>query len=275
MPVAVAAVALTAGVAVATFVKAFGIGFLARPRSAAAAARTSSPPACSPGWGWPRLACVVLALVPATVVPASAVRSRAAEPRGPAGGRGGAVTPRRPGRESPAALSPAVGRRAAGCGRRVWSSSLGRLRVAASAVARGQAAARRAVRLWDCGGGPLTARMEYTATSFAEPLQRVFDDVLAPETDLDITHLDEARYLVASAEYRRQVPDRIERRLYEPVLAAVGAWGDAARRLAHRQRAPLPGLRLLRGHRAADRAGGDPVNAAWRCAGGRRSRPCS
>jgi hydrogenase-4 component B len=74
--------------------------------------------------------------------------------------------------------------------------------------------------------------MEYTATSFAEPLQRVFDDVVAPETDLDITHLDEARYLVASAEYRRKVPDRIERRLYQPVLAAVGAWGDAARRLA-------------------------------------------
>jgi hypothetical protein len=74
--------------------------------------------------------------------------------------------------------------------------------------------------------------MEYTATSFAEPLQRVFDDVLAPETDLDITHLDEARYLVVSAEYGRKFPDRIERRLHEPVLKAVGVWGDAARRLA-------------------------------------------
>src|SRR5690606_29233538 len=37
LPVAVGAVALTAGLAVATFVKAFGVGFLARPRSAAAA----------------------------------------------------------------------------------------------------------------------------------------------------------------------------------------------------------------------------------------------
>jgi hydrogenase-4 component B len=92
--------------------------------------------------------------------------------------------------------------------------------------------ARRAARLWDCGAGPLTARMEYTATSFAEPLQRVFDDVVAPETDIDVTHLDEARYLVAAVEYRRRVPDRVERRLYRPVLDAVAAWGTAGRRLA-------------------------------------------
>ena len=42
-----------------------------------------------------------------------------------------------------------------------------------------------------CGtaaGAGSTARMEYTATSFAEPLQRVFDDVLRPEQDIDVTH---------------------------------------------------------------------------------------
>ena len=74
--------------------------------------------------------------------------------------------------------------------------------------------------------------MEYTATSFAEPLQRVFDDVLAPETDVDVTHTRESSYLVEEVEYRRRVPDRIERRLYQPVLALVAAWGSAGRRLA-------------------------------------------
>ena len=49
MPVAVAVVALTAGLAVATFVKAFGIGFLARPRSAAAGAAVESPPSMLAG----------------------------------------------------------------------------------------------------------------------------------------------------------------------------------------------------------------------------------
>jgi hypothetical protein len=74
--------------------------------------------------------------------------------------------------------------------------------------------------------------MEYTATSFAEPLQRVFDNVLRPEQDVDVTHHRESEYLVSSVEYRRRVPDRMERRLYEPVLAAVAVWGLAGRRLA-------------------------------------------
>lgn len=92
--------------------------------------------------------------------------------------------------------------------------------------------ARRTARLWDCGGGPLTARMEYTATSFAEPLQRVFDNVLEPEHDVDVTHARESAYLVESVAYRRRVPDRIERRLYQPVLAVVARWGRAGTRLA-------------------------------------------
>jgi hypothetical protein len=33
-------------------------------------------------------------------------------------------------------------------------------------------------------------------------------------------------------EYRRRVPDRIEHRLYRPLLRAVHAWGTAGRRLA-------------------------------------------
>jgi hydrogenase-4 component B len=96
----------------------------------------------------------------------------------------------------------------------------------------GAGLARRRARLWDCGAGPLSPRMEYTATSFAEPLQRIFDDVLQPELDVDVTHARESAYLVESVEFRRRVPDRIERRLYEPVLAAVQAWGRAGRGLA-------------------------------------------
>jgi hydrogenase-4 component B len=90
----------------------------------------------------------------------------------------------------------------------------------------------RTARLWDCGGGPMSARMQYTATSFAEPLQRVFENVLEPVQDVDVTHHKQSRYLVAAVAYRRSVPDRIERRLYEPMLAATAAWGRAGRRLA-------------------------------------------
>ena len=51
MPLAVAVVALTAGLGVATFVKAFGVGFLARPRSAAATGASESPLSMRVGMG--------------------------------------------------------------------------------------------------------------------------------------------------------------------------------------------------------------------------------
>ncbi|NBH09762.1 proton-conducting transporter membrane subunit, partial [Amycolatopsis sp. SID8362] len=70
MPLAVAAVALTAGLAVATFVKAFGVGFLARPRGTAAEHAHESPPSMLAGMGLAALACVVLAVLPGLVLPA-------------------------------------------------------------------------------------------------------------------------------------------------------------------------------------------------------------
>jgi len=220
MPVAVAAVALTAGLAVATFVKAFGVGFLAKPRSAAARTARESPPSMLFGMGLAGVACAVLALAPTLVLPAV---GRAASQAWPSGGAAvtGAVTLRLTGVAgslSPLLLATAL--------LAAMILVVGVLRVVV--VRR----ARRVARLWDCGAGPLSARMEYTATSFAEPLQRVFDDVVRPDTDVDVTHFEESRYLVAAVAYRRTVTDRIERRLYQPVLDVVAAWGQAGRRLA-------------------------------------------
>ncbi|WIV60878.1 proton-conducting transporter transmembrane domain-containing protein [Amycolatopsis nalaikhensis] len=220
MPLAVAAVALTAGLAVATFVKAFGVGFLARPRSTAAENAHESPPTMLAGMGVAAVACAVLALVPALVLPgvaaAASVVSGSAHPA-----VAGLVTLRLA--DVAGSLSPLM----------LTLTLLAAVLVAAGAVRLVAARrARRAARLWDCGAGPMSARMEYTATSFAEPLQRVFDNVVQPETDIDVTHHRESAYLVQAVEYRRRVPDRIERRLYEPVLAALDSWGQAGRRLA-------------------------------------------
>ena len=223
MPLAVAAVALTAGLAVATFVKAFGVGFLAKPRSAAPEGARESPVTMLAGMGLAGLACVLLALLPTLVVPAVSEASGFVLGGGPA--LSGELTLRLVGVTG--ALSPlllAVALLVAV----VLAAGLTRVVTARRRVG----VARRSARLWDCGGGPLSARMEYTATSFAEPLQRVFDDVVAPETDVDVDHHEESRYLVRAVEYRRRVPDRIERRLYQPVLGAVAGWGEVGRRLA-------------------------------------------
>jgi hydrogenase-4 component B len=220
LPVAVAAIALTAGLAVATFVKAFGVGFLAKPRGEAAARAAESPRSMLAGMSVAGVACVVLALAPAVVLPAvGSVASSTVGSADPA--VHGAVTLQLS--TVAGSLSPLL-------------LALALLAAAVAAVGGVRALAtrrvRRTARLWDCGGGPLTARVEYTATSFAEPLQRVFDDVLQPELDVDVTHATESRYLVQTVEYRRRVPDRIERRLYQPVLTLVAVWGRAARGLA-------------------------------------------
>ena len=219
MPLAVAAVALTAGLAVATFVKAFGIGFLARPRSQAVAHARESGPAMLAGMGLAGAACVALGLAPSVVVPALAPVVGAAGPLGVTPATEGALSLRLAG--ATGSLSPLL--------------TAAALLVAMLAVVAALrfTLVRRQARLWDCGAGPMSARMEYTATSFAEPLQRVFDNVLAPELDVAVTHVQESRYLVDSVEYRRRVPDRIERRLYQPVLTLVAAWGRAGRRLAN------------------------------------------
>jgi hydrogenase-4 component B len=64
-------------------------------------------------------------------------------------------------------------------------------------------------------------------------LTRVFDDILRPQSDLEMTPYAESRYLIESARYRQQVPDRIEARLYPPVIALARWWGERARAAAN------------------------------------------
>jgi NADH:ubiquinone oxidoreductase subunit 5 (subunit L)/multisubunit Na+/H+ antiporter MnhA subunit len=214
MPLAVAVVALTAGLAVATFVKALGVGFFARPRSDPAAAATESPPVMLAAMGLLAAACVGLALAPTVLGPAlsravgTAVHARADVVRGGVGLRLAGIASTMSPLLIAATLLVAV------------AGTAGFVRLVTVRVTR-----RRAVPLWDCGAGPPTPRMQYTATSFAEPLQRVFDDVLAPETDVDVTPHEESAYLVSRVAYQQQVPDRVEHALYRPVLAAARRLG--------------------------------------------------
>jgi formate hydrogenlyase subunit 3/multisubunit Na+/H+ antiporter MnhD subunit len=222
-PIAVALVALTAGLAAAVFTKALGVGFLARPRGDRAAAAKESPPTMLVGMGAAALACVGLAVAPQQLGPwlSRAVASGlASSTASTVGGPvvGDVVTLRLAGIAS--ILSPLL---LAVC----VVAGVGVVAAAAALLATG-VRRRREVELWSCGGNPPTARMQYTATSFAEPLQRVFDDVLAPQTDVDVTPHAESVYLLERVTYRRLVPDRIEHRLYQPVISTVGRlrrWG--------------------------------------------------
>jgi hypothetical protein len=73
--------------------------------------------------------------------------------------------------------------------------------------------------------------MEYTATSFGEPLTRVFEDVLSPARDVDASHIAESRYYTEAAVIHTSLEDAFERRLYRPSDRELRRWGELARRL--------------------------------------------
>jgi formate hydrogenlyase subunit 3/multisubunit Na+/H+ antiporter MnhD subunit len=217
MPLAVGVVALTAGLGVATFVKAFGVGFLARARSEPAAAASESPQIMRFAMVLAALGCATLAIVPASIGPAL-TRMLGVLPTVHDGAPlSGVVTLRLTGVQGQ--ISPLL--------------ILGGLLLAALAVVTlvRRGLPRRRSLVWGCGGTRLDPRMEYTATSFAEPLMRVFDDVLRPEKDVDVTHHAESQYLIESVEYRQRVDDRLEAALYPPVIAGGTKVGQALSRL--------------------------------------------
>ncbi len=219
-PLAVGAVALTTGLGVAAMVKAFGIGFLARPRCEPAGHAREAAAGMLAGMTIAAVACVVLAVAPVIVAPALR-RALAALPagRGIAFTDFGAVV-RLPGVHG--SIAPAV-----------IAAALAATVLAAVGLSHWRARRRPepvTPPLWACGADDLTERMQYTATSFAEPLQRVFDDVLRPDTDIEISHTAESRYLADKVIYRTAIVDAIEQRLYTPVIRAVVAAAGLVRR---------------------------------------------
>ncbi len=219
-PLAVGAVALSAGLGVAAMVKAFGIGFLARPRSRQVLQAREAPGSMLTGMAVAAASCAVLAVAPSVVAPAL----RRAVATLPAARTvqftDFATIVRLPGLQG--SIAPGV--IAAG------AVVAGLSAAAMSGWRRWRRPASATLPLWVCGADDLTPRMQYTATSFAEPLQRVFDDVLRPDTDIEVTQPVESQYLADSITYRTRIADAIEERLYVPLIRLVTAAAEMARR---------------------------------------------
>lgn len=219
-PLAVGVVALATGLSVAAMTKAFGIGFLARPRSTQAEAAREAPASMRAGMAIAAGACLVLAVAPLLVAP-MVRRAAATLPAAQAvkfTGLGAVVRlPAMSGSIAPGVIAAAV-----------LAAALAVAVLARWRFRRRPAPAR--LPLWACGAADLTVRMQYTATSFAEPLQRVFGDVLRPDTDIEVTHTAESRYMAERITYRTAVADAIEQRLYTPVVGAVAAMAELLRR---------------------------------------------
>ena len=227
----IASLALTGGLAVACFVKAFGITFLALPRSDAAARAHEASPLMRLGMLALAAACVALGLGPTVVVPAfGSVAAAVLRTARPVTG-GDWLTLRVSGEFASvstatiavalaaALLVPLAAFRLAGASRRT-----------------------RLYETWGCGRIVQTPRMEYTATAFANPFKRVFDFFYRPTRRLDIEFHPESRLFVERIEYENPTRSIFDDWLYRPALEflragtrAVGTLqsGDANRYLAY------------------------------------------
>jgi len=216
--VGVVALALTGGLTAVAFVKAFGIGFLGQARSTGAASAHEVPRAMQLGMAFLCIPCVPLGVAPGLVIPlvsrAANVGSASNVSRSVNSGVGLTLD------HVHGAIEPMV--LLAGFSLVVVLIS------GAKSLLRRPA---RKVRAWRGGGGQPTARMQYTATSYAEPLQRVFADVLRPETDVEVTHAVESQYYEQSLSYESRVDDAVERLAYQPVIRTIARVGLVARRL--------------------------------------------
>ena len=219
MPIGVGVLALTGGLTALTFVKAIGIGLLGQPRTAPAAEAGEVARSMWAGAGILAAICAVLGSAPLLVVPAVVDAARGAT---------GSRVPHPLAHGWQIGLSGAHGVLVPGL------LALGLLAAVASvAGARGlaQRGAVRRTEAWGCGRELQTARMEYTATSFGEPLTRVFEDVLSPSHDLDVSHAAESRYYVEAAAFHTSLDDAFERRVYRPAAGGLRWWGAVARRV--------------------------------------------
>ena len=215
VPVTAATLALTGALAAACFVKVYGVAFLGRARSRHVRRARPVPAGMRAGQGLLAILCVVLGVLPTTVVTLLDVvpMQILGESLPRIGARGWLwLTPVAP--ETASYSAPlAVALLAAMAGLVAWIWRRG--------------AARRVRRCdpWDCGFAPPTPRMQYTATAFAQPIRRVYGLLF---------HIDEGvePQPGGGARYHLRVGDRAWELLYHPVVSVVES---AARRVVRLQ----------------------------------------
>lgn len=204
---AVAGLALIGGLAVACFTRAFGIVFCGEPRSAHVAGARD-----------PGLAMQLPMLVLASACLLMALLSPAWVPRlGPVLGVFAGPSPGALAEQLTAASRPLLSVVIASVVLVAFVLLLGLLR-----ASRGSARAAPRTLTWDCGYAEPTPRMQYTASSFAEPLISLFAPLLRARRALSAPR----GIFPAEASLETSAPDVVRELLLAPLFAALqrGLW---------------------------------------------------
>jgi hydrogenase-4 component B len=217
------AFALTIGIALATFVKMFGISFLSRPRSEAAEHAKEVPRTMIAGMATAAALCVAFGIMPfmATGMIAS---SFGLDPQfGAASPFSFLEVPYSAGSVSSMSM-PAVAI--------MMGSVAAAILGFAAATGSGRKVARRVYGTWDCGFGELNERMEYTASSLSQPIRTVFRALYKPRMNIiKSLYSDSNPYIRKSVRVESEMKDVFEERLYSPAVCATVAFFDRIRRI--------------------------------------------
>jgi hydrogenase-4 component B len=205
-PLGAGLLALTTALAAACFVKAFGITFLALPRSARAAEAREAPAIMLAPQALLAVMCVALGLFPGQVLRVL----------------GRALTSL-PGLPPPTVtLAHGVGM-ASGDGRfdHVVPLTFAVVLLCGIALAAAWRAAfaTRRVPTWGCGG-ELSAQTEYTATAFSKPLMMIFRAVYRPTRQVE-SLADVSPYFPHEVRYHAHIEPTFERYVYGPLLRVI------------------------------------------------------
>ncbi len=208
IPAVGALLALAAALTAAAFVRAFGITFLGRPRSVAAAEASETD-------RWSRAAmfaccglCLAAGVLPGFVIDAivPAVQSLV----------GGRMTPQAA--QPWLSIVPIAEARSSYNGLLVLGFVAASASLAAFVIHRFGSHAFRRAPAWDCGFPDPSPATQYTAGSFAQPIRRVFGPfVFGVREEVDMPAPGDTR----AASIRVVVHDRIWETLYAPIAGGI------------------------------------------------------
>ncbi len=220
---AVGGLGLTAALAVACFVKATGVGFLALPRSAGAAAARETSRWMGAGMAILATACVGVGLAAGPIATGIAGIVDASVSAVPG------IVPAASSVSSLPALSPAI----PGAGSAAYAAlGLAVLVMGLASVAWLGGIRRRPVRrapTWTCGTAPEPA-FEYTATSYAKLIRLYFRRILRPVREVTV-ELHPGTPFPRTVRYRGETQHVLDEHLYGPIHRSAVAASEFARRL--------------------------------------------
>ena len=207
-PIGGALLALTSALAAACFVKAFGITFLAQPRSEAAAQAHEASPTMLLGQGVLVAACVFLGLCPTLFL-------KVLDP----------LTQQLTGLQISQQLTMANGLVLSGVNQAGGTVStlgialfgIGLLSIPLGLwLVFGIKTKTRIGPTWDCGLQGLTPRMEYTATGFSKPIRMIFKALFRPRREVQRDY-DFSPYFTTTLRFEAHVEEIFETRIYRPL----------------------------------------------------------